>query len=497
MRGKKHTRHDKKNGAMWNAGPKVKTVFKVWAVVYVALLILFTGQIIHTDILPPKYLYSGLAIAGILSMFIFPLLYFDYIRRNRKIIAAALSVVLAVVFGVGTVYLQNTDSFFSQVTTVSAQTRDYYVVVKKDSDYQNVQELVGRDVGTYMMTSADYSTAKNTLNSRVKVNMKISDKFSQLDDSLLKGKVDAIFVGQAMYNMMCEKVKGFKGRTRILYTIRMDVSGGGHTKEVDVTRQAFNIYISGLDTAGKITETSRSDVNMIVTVNPLTHTILLTSIPRDYQIQLTSYGNANDKLTHTGIYGIDESVKSVERLMGVNINYSVKVNYTTVKKLINAIGGVDVVSDYDFVTHGQAAHYTFRKGKNHLDGAKALAFARERKSFTDGDVQRNRDQAKVMEAVLKKATSSTTILTSYTSILNSIKDYTEINMKGEQIRELVKMQVSGGYHWKIIKQNLTGTGAYDTCYSSGDYQVYVMMPLEDKVDQASKKIVRVMDGSVK
>ena len=236
---------------------------------------------------------------------------------------------------------------------------------------------------------------------------------------------------------------------------------------------------------------------MIVTVNPKTHTVLLTSIPRDYEIKLTSKDNAVDKLTHTGIYGIQQTIKSVEKLTGLDMNYYLKVNYTTVKKFIDAIGGVDVYSDYTFTTSGQGVYYTFYKGKNHLDGAHALAFARERHSFAAGDVQRNKDQAKIVEAVIKKASSSDTIMTKYSSILNACKDYMEINMTSKEIKSLVKMQLTNGYKWKIIKQNMTGNGVTEQCYSTGTYNVYVMQPTEKQIVKAVDKIVAVQDGTLK
>ena len=354
-----------------------------------------------------------------------------------------------------------------------------------------------KTAGTYFTTESNYSSAKSKLAGNINITYKIIKTLSKLDDGLLKGDYESVFVSAAQYKTMCEKVSNFKSKTRIIYTIRIDVSQKDLSKKVDVTQNSFNIYVSGLDTSGNIREMSRSDVNMIVTVNPKTHVVLLTSIPRDYEIQLPSYNNATDKLTHTGIYGIQETIGAVEKLTGIDMNYYVKVNYSTVRRFVDAIGGIDVYSDYDFTTHGMAVQYTFRKGKNHLDGKKALAFARERKSFEDGDVQRNRDQAKVMSAIISKCTSSTTILARYSTILNSCKQYMEINMEAAQIKQLVKMQVNGGYKWKIRKQNVEGNSVLETCYSSGDYQVYVMKPDDDDVTNATDKIIGVMDGTVR
>ena len=156
--------------------------------------------------------------------------------------------------------------------------------------------------------------------------------------------------------------KNFRSDTKIIYTVEVEKETKDIVKDVNVTEEPFNVYISGLDTEGSISTVSRSDVNMIVTVNPKTHKVLLTSIPRDYEIKLPSKQNVLDKLTHTGLYGIEETIASVEQLMGIDINYYVKVNYTTVTKMVDAIGGIDINSDYAFTTHGMGVYYAFNEG---------------------------------------------------------------------------------------------------------------------------------------
>jgi LCP family protein required for cell wall assembly len=264
-------------------------------------------------------------------------------------------------------------------------------------------------------------------------------------------------------------------------------------KRVNVRKEPFNIYISGLDVSGTIDTTSRSDVNMIVTVNPKTGKIVLTSIPRDSVITMNDKGGVSDKLTHTGIYGIGCSLGAVENLTGLDMNYYVKVNYTTVKKVIDAIGGIDVKSDYEFDTHGMKAKFHFKKGMNHLDGEHALAFARERKSFPDGDIQRNRNQAKVMQAVIKKAASSTTILMNSTSILNSVKDYMKINMTEKEIKDLIKHQLVKRPDWKFKRQSLTGQTTFMQCYSTGGYNVSVVQVDQKSLDKCVGKIKKIMN----
>ena len=237
---------------------------------------------------------------------------------------------------------------------------------------------------------------------------------------------------------------------------------------------------------------------MIVTVNPQTHKVLLTSVPRDTLISLRGKDGAQDKLTHAGLYGVGESIGSVEDLLGININYYVKVNYSTVMKLVDAIDGIDVESEYTFTTSGMHMAgldgLTFYEGTNHLDGAGALAFARERHSFTDGDMQRNRNQQQVMTAILKKMLSSKTLLTKYTGILNSIEDNVETNFSSKEIRKLIKMQLDGMPSWDIEKKNVTGIPDSAICYSTGDYYVSIVVADMDSMTNAVSAINEVFDG---
>lgn len=478
-------------------GSKFAAFTRVWSVLYILMLAAFVGMLIYADILSADILYISLAVVAVLSLFIFPVLYFHGFKKSRKVIALLLSIVLMAAFGFGMVNLKDTTSFFSKVTSVDEQTENYYVIVRDNSSYKEIGDIKGKEVATYLTNEINYSKAKGKLSAKEDVKYKRIASLSKLGTGLIDEKYDIILISASHYSTICDQEDNFKSGTKILYTIKIKISTEDLSKNVDVTKEPFNVYVSGLDVSGNIKTASRSDVNMIVTVNPKTHTVMITSIPRDYEIRLTSKDNAVDKLTHTGIYGIQETLKSVEKLTGLDMNYYVKVNYTTVEKFVDAIGGIDVYSDYTFTTHGQKVYYTFYKGKNHLDGAHALAFARERKSFAAGDVQRNKDQAKIVEAIIKKASSSKTILTKYSSILNACKDYMEINMTSKEVKSLVKKQMEDGSKWTIKKQNMTGSGVTEQCYSTGEYYVYVMKPSEEQVISAVDQIVAVMDGSLK
>lgn len=466
---------------------------KIWSIVYVVLLALFVFTLLSADILPLVLLIPILVLLAGASMLIFPELFFANIKKSRKIIALIVSCVLIPIYAYGAIGLGSVAGFFSAITGNEQQTVEFLVITRKDSPLKELPDLQGKTVGTYISEEPVYMAARKKLADEVTVNYQTSPNITEMASSTLVGGFDATLMTKSNYDALKDQNKDFRKDTKKLYSFSVKMDEADLAKRVNVTKEPFNILISGLDVSGTIDVTSRSDVNMIMTVNPKTHKILLTSIPRDSVIHMNEKGGAADKLTHTGIYGIGCSLGAVEDLTGLDMNYYVKVNYTTVKKLVDALGGIDVKNDYEFDTHGMKAKYHFKKGKIHLDGAHALAFARERKSFPDGDIQRNRNQAKVMSAMIKKATSSRTILMNYTNILNSIKDYMQINMTQKEIKSLVKMQIAKNPDWSIKRQSMEGPSAFMQCYSTGSYEVSVVQVSDESLSKCVKKIKKVME----
>ena len=473
--------------------PKFLLFSRIWSVVYSVLLTLFIVMLLVADILPVGLLIPVILLLLILSIFIIPELFFYNIKKNRKIAAVVIACLLVPVFAYGSVGLGSVAGFFSAITSNEEQTMTFYVVTRKDSELKKIEEIKGHTVGTYISEEPIYMAAREKLAKEVDVDYQTSPSIEEMANSTLVGGFESTLMSQAHYETLSEKVDGFEKGTKILYKFKIKLSEADLAKHVKVTKEPFNVYISGLDVSGTIDVTSRSDVNMIMTVNPKTGKILLTSIPRDSVITMRDKGGATDKLTHTGIYGIGCSLFAIEDLTGLDMNYYVKVNYTTVEKVVDAIGGVDVKSDYEFDTHGMKAKYHFKKGMNHLDGKHALAFARERKSFPDGDIQRNRNQAKVMQAIIKKASSSKTILLNSTNILNSTKDYMQINMSEKEIKDLIKMQLAKNPKWKIKRQSMEGPSTLMQCYSTGSYNVSVVQVSEESLSKCVKKIKKIME----
>lgn len=489
MRSDKHKKTKRHTG--------FKKFTKVWSILYLLVTVAFFIYLIYMDVLAAKYLYIAAGTIAVILLLTFPALFFASFKKSRRIISLVLSILLMGTYGVGLVYMGGTTDFFEKITTVKVQTEPYYVLAKADNpDYAGEEsaKLTDKTVQTFLTNDLRYSEAKSMLQSEQTVEYEMLEELNTMASGLLDGTYELIFVSEAHYTTMCSESTGFKDGSKIIHTVKVPIETQDIAKGVNVTKDSFNIYVSGLDTEGTIDVVSRSDVNMIVTVNPQTHQVLLTSIPRDYYIELPDAGGAMDKLTHTGNNGIKSTVAAIEQLTGLDMNYYVKVNYTTVTELVDAIGGIEVNSDYTFVTHGMGVYYEFYEGPNQLDGARALAFARERKSFTDGDFQRNKNQQLVLEGVLKKALSSSTILTKYTGILNAVEDCVEINMSDADIRSLIKMQTDGMPSWNIEKQSILGNIGNEVCYMGGlNYTASVVVKDEESIVKAVDRIIAVME----
>lgn len=478
---------------------KLKTAAVIFYIIYILAAIFASVAVTMLDALPGKYICAGCSaivvisvLAGILSL---------GSKRKKGVRAAGLvlSIIFAAAYITGGIYMLQAGSFFNQISDNGKDLSEYCVVVNADSSIEKPEALQGKPVYITSELNDEYLEAQKLLADELKaLGVTFDYDYSTDTDKLMAGVLDksleAIFLPKGIMEVYSENHAGFEDSTRIVYSVFVEKESASQAKTVDVTKEPFNIYITGLDTTGTIDVLSRSDVNMLVSVNPKTKKILLTSIPRDYYVKLHTYQQM-DKLTHTGIYGADETVATVEDLLGCDINYYYKCNFTTVTNLVEAIGGVDVNSEFSFVTHGrQNEGFYFTAGPNHLNGASALAFARERKSFSDGDRQRIKNQQIVLAAVLDKVTSSSTLLTKYSSILSGLSSYIETNMSDADIKAIVKMQLDDMAKWDIEKISLDGEGNSQPCYSAGNAYASVILPDEASIETAKEEIARIFAG---
>ena len=263
-----------------------------------------------------------------------------------------------------------------------------------------------------------------------------------------------------------------------------------------IVSEPFVVYLSGVDTRGELTENARSDVNILAVVNPVTKRVALINTPRDYYVDLAGT-DSKDKLTHAGLYGVETSMATLGGLYGVDVEYYIRINFAGFMEIVDAMGGIDVYSDYTFTSVGSPGYYNptdFVEGWNHLDGAAALAFARERHAFATGDIQRGINQMKVIQAMLDKLRSPA-LLTSYTRLMAAVSDCFVTSLSSEQIAALVRMQLTDFAEWSIESYSATGSSSSSTqCYSAKGQKLYVMKPDEESVAGAQALIQSVVSG---
>ncbi len=463
---------------------------RMWSAIFLLATAAFAGLLTYANILPKKYLMVALGLIFLVFIILFPILYAKKFSNGKKGVAFVLSVLLTGVFALGSVYLAGTLNFLGDIADRGVKTDEYFVVVRDDDQFNKLEDISGQQV-YYIRWGENFEQAMSRLQNSVTVTTVESDDLVGAVDGLLDGSINVLFMSAANYESTKEVRETFEDDTKILDRFYVKVNVASFAKPTDVEREPFNVVISGLDFTGNFDAytSGRSDVNMIATVNPKTHTILLTSIPRDYYVPLAMNG-AYDKLTHSGVYGVEETVNTIENLVGVDMNYFVRVNFSTVVSVVDAIGGIDINSEQAFTTSD--GMYYFEEGINHVDGAQALRFARERKVFSTGDLQRNRNQQIVLEAIIDKVSNSSTLLLNYTGILNSIEGNMATNMSSSDIKALVKAQTENISGWNVERQNIIGVSDSQPCYSAGNAYASVVLQDWDSINAATERIKEVM-----
>ena len=454
-------------------------------------LILAVGLIAviwNSGLVPTKYLVAIIIVLLILFGVTFGL---QYVKNKVYIVGIVLSIILSILQAIGIVYMLKADKLMADVGGANYKTDNMIVVVKKDNPASNLMDASMYRFGTQTAVDQENTqTMLDNINKALGREVKVEQygTVQELANALLEGRVDAAVYNQALDGLITDSIEDYSDKVRVLYHYGIETELEQETADVE---EPFNVYISGIDVDGPITTNSRSDVNIIMTVNPNTKKILLTTTPRDYYVQIPDIsGEQRDKLTHAGIYGVDASMRTLEQLYGIDISYYARVNFSSLVKIVDTLGGVDVDSDFDFDAQG----YHFQKGMNHLDGKQALAFSRERYSFEDGDNQRGKDQEKVLTAILNKAMSPA-ILSNASALIADVSDSVQTNMTQEEMAKFIKMQLNDGASWTIESQAASGNGDTQACYSSGDQPLYVMWPDEAVVQSISAKMNEILNGN--
>lgn len=466
--------------------------YKIVGMLLIISSLILLGVILYIDILPMKYLLAVMGVLFLINLILNFFLFRKRVKKKPKKISTFFAFLFSVIFLLASFFIFKTFGIIDDMSE-EYKTYTYYVLVKSDSSYQNIENLSSKTLGYYNDNSKATKKALEKLSEKVKTENESYGNLDSLGGALLNAEDESILVEESQKTKLDNagtnsgntSLNGFSEKTRVLYTFKVKVKL--ESQNIDVTKDVFNIYISGMDEYGKVSEISRSDVNMIITVNPKTKQILMTNIPRDYYVQLHDTSGYKDKLTHAGNYGIETSISTIEDLLGINVDYYFKVNFSSLVNIIDALGGVEVYSEYDFQSYNG---YNFSKGYNRVDGKAGLSFVRERKKFTDGDNQRGKNQQAMIEAIFRKCTSPS-IITKYNSLLNSLKDSMLTNMPMKSMTSLAKMQLKDNARWTLTSNSLTGTGSYDYTYTYAYQELYVMVPDEESVNKAKDMIAKV------
>lgn len=459
-------------------------------------------QLIKINVLPTKLLFL-ITIIFVLLDTIFALLLCYYTRAIvSKIICVVITLVL--IFGscMGGYYISKTGSLLTNITNVTKHAKNTVsVVVKQSSDIKNKSQLNGLSVGTLRTigTQGSSKALKELSKDGIVMNQSEYDSLSAMLESFYNGEVDSIIINESSRSQILdmESYADFDNNTRVVYQTSYKVENTDKANAVsDITSKPFNVLISGSDTRGGFDENGRSDVIMVATINPKTSTILLTSVPRDFYVTTACDAadgcmqGALDKITHTGIHGTNTTKRTVEQLLGIEINYTFKVGFDTVTDLVDALGGVDVYVEPGYAV--STSTFSVHEGTNHLDGEHALAYARERYSYTEGDRQRTKNQQQVLMGIVNEATKPS-VITKYASIMDAMADTFSTTMSNEEISDLIKYQINNNPKWKMEQYMVDGTGDTLMCAELGD-AASVMVPDQSTVKMAKDKINAVLAG---
>ena len=279
---------------------------------------------------------------------------------------------------------------------------------------------------------------------------------------------------------------------KVIYTFEIEIKAENvATSEKQVTEEPFILYISGTDSRNGVKATARSDVNIVAVMNPKQGKILLVSIPRDTYVQLHGTTGIRDKLTHAGVYGIDMSKTTIEDFLGIKIDYTAKVSFDTVVKIVDQIDGIEIDSDTEMKlkTEGKDKMCEYKVGKQWVDGDCALRFARERKSYERGDRHRGENQMQVITSIIARLSGSKKYLLNLPNILDIAADSFETSFTRDDISSFIRMQLGSGTNWKVESISVDGTGSMQGTYSMGaNRPLYVMLADPASIDNAKNKI---------
>ena len=486
------------------------TIFGLTALI---CIILFTIQILDLNVFPLYYVIPVVLILIALTVLLFRLYNFTSRRKITRLFAGVILAAFTIVFGFGAYYVHRTADMFDMITSLTDQvTHTESVVTMAGSPITDIQQLKGKKVGTIYSIDAEATQycIDDLANQGVTINQQDYDYLVTMLDDLYAGNLDAILLNEKYRGIIHSEYEdpyfGFNQQTNVIYKSQWFTPKENVIENTDkvssVITKPFTILVSGNDSYGDLEETARSDVNMLVTINPTTHTVLMTSMPRDTYTTIACAvddgycpNGQYDKLTHSGLYGIETTDKTIEELMGITINYYVRVNFSSLVNIVDSVGGIDIeVAPGMAVEHfgADASLEGVKEGWNHLDGERALAYSREREAYMDGDNQRVRNQQQVLRALIDKCISPSMLL-NFGNFVDALSGAFETNMSADEIKALLRYQVSFNPEWIIEGYAMAGNSDLLYCASLGT-EASVIVVDDSYIQEGRAKIQAVLDG---
>ena len=474
-----------------------RTGKKMWGMVNIGLTILYTVLVAFLLFIMFNYNFLSFRFLNIIItiglLVVLAISIFLQKAKKSTLVTTIILVVFSLISLVGVFGFKQMIDITNRMNQTAAFSEvEMSIVVPKDSDIKDVNQLTTVQAPT-KVDKNNVDTLMSALKKDKKVDVKVDDvaSYQEAYDNLKSGKSKAMVLSGSYASLLESVDSNYSSNLKTIYTYKIKKKNNNSAKQVD--SKVFNIYISGIDTYGSISTVSRSDVNIIMTVNMNTHKILLTTTPRDAYVKIPDGGaDQYDKLTHAGIYGVETSEKTLENLYGIKIDYYARINFTSFLKLIDQLGGVTVHNDQAFTSlHGK---FDFPVGDIQMNSEQALGFVRERYSLDGGDNDRGKNQEKVISAIVNKLASLDSV-SNFTSIVNNLQDSVQTNMSLDTINALANTQLDSGSKFTVTSQAVTGTGSTGqlTSYAMPNSSLYMMKLDDSSVESASQAIKNLME----
>ena len=457
--------------------------------------VVFMVMLFILDMLPIEYL----GIIAVILLLLFGITLATQLRKKGRHIGGKIfSFFIMILLLFATYYIGKANGALGKISGGSYKVDNMVVAVLADDGAEKIEDAASYTFGVqYAMSGDDVRSAVADINEKLGTEIQTVEyrSLSEQAQALHDGQVQAIIYNEGYTGILEEAFENYSKNVKVIYQHSIKKELDNTAAQVEVKKDTFSVFISGIDVFGPIETNSRSDVNIVATINPTTHQILLTTTPRDYYVEIPGIsGGQKDKLTHAGIYGVDASMRTLSQLYDTEIPFYARVNFTSLIEIVDQLGGVDVESEFAFTTSEDSGLVMdVAQGTNHFNGQQALAFSRERQNIEGGDNQRGKNQQAVITGLIKKMISPA-MLVNANGIINSVSGNVETNMSQDQIQDLIKDQLTQGKAWNIYSVAAAGTGDEQVCFSYGGGALYVMQPDQASVDTIRSLIDRVENG---